>query len=217
MKRMFILFLVLLSLYSCKRNIVLTGTVRGRVSSLTSVQGEKMPLSGITIRLISPVYGEKETTTDANGFYEFTDVTTGYYEIILGSDPIGEYHYNFKFVGGEEPYVLPPVKLTYRSTIEPYDLRVDGSKIIVKFRPPASESSPQYLAMSLSCDPPTFTPDVEESVSDSCIFYVPDGTYSVTVYGTSIGEHSVYRDSTGQIIDPAFSEKFLQKTVTVGK
>ena len=221
MKKIIILQLFLVMfLFSCKKDVILTGTVKGKVDLLTNEFGDTLSLAGIKVKLKSSLYGDQETTTDPNGYYTFENVNTGTYELIIGESPIAPYKYYFQFVGGEKPYYVPFVKLTYKSTTIPSNItyRADSSGnryLECDVSPAGTSERPRYIALEifyyLAKDNSfsikrLFTYSVE---GDHFSMLYNPGTYykkKIVIYGTSGGEYSTYIDISGNVIFPPLSD-----------
>ncbi|MBN2663974.1 MAG: carboxypeptidase regulatory-like domain-containing protein [Bacteroidales bacterium] len=212
-------FLLIFFSFSCSKDIVLTGSVQGTVDILTNEFGDTLSLSGIKVTLVSKLYGNKETTTDAYGKYFFENVETGTYELIIGEAPIAPYKHYFQFVGGEASYIAPFIKLTHKSTSIPSNIRLTtddwgNNYIECDITPIATPETPRrFLLISYKYDSlgnfkyyTLSTKTVTENVLRNNWRIFEYEKFKIIIYGVSNGEYTKYIDTLGNEIIPSLGD-----------
>jgi hypothetical protein len=204
MKKIIILLLLVIiqvTFFSCKKKVVMTGSIRGEVSLHTSEFGDTLSVSGITVKLVSKLYDTMQVTTDAQGKYVFNEVKTGAYEVIIGDGNIAPYRFYIQFVGGSSPYYLNSVKLTEKTTTKfqgfSYEIYYLGSDtlyyITIKTSPLDGKQRAVYVYEQITDKyyPYKFSTSYFST-------YINKNDLDYVLWAGSSGEFSPYIDSLGQ-------------------
>ncbi len=218
MKKTTFLLAIVVILFSniyCKKTRI-EGTVKGTVQNFTDEYGNQKDVKDIKIVLTASKLDEdKVTYTDADGKFEFNEVLTGGYDLIIGeSAPLHNY---FTIVGGEKPLVFFPFFIAEKSisklSIIDYSSSINywgETEYLLKciITPQCSENKKVDIAVEIN-DVQQYNCDYEFSENyDTVYVFISKSLETndkIKISTTSFAYHNYYRDTLGNRIDPAAS------------